>query len=284
MRQETLSTNSTIITLAGQEVTASRFLSQLFNQLLPFLPPGEAVPLPRLLETLPPQLPQLTKTMAEEMVGYFYNANTVAAKRKPLVSIIAPVAIFGLLILVFSSGLPDRWSVPVPVFIVGAILLWLVIFQRNARSGDTLTEQADAEVKKWQGFKAYLAEIQQVGDLAEAQEILDHYFAYAVALGVDDRLLAQIQQLGGHIPSWWHDGAATQPPRPTRRTFGDRWRRQLRRGSWRPFPASSARPAASITGAPRPVSTVGNGRPRWKPFPTAWRAAWSRPAPIWRRC
>jgi hypothetical protein len=32
---------------------------------------------------------------------------------------IAPVAIFALLILVFSSGLPDRWNVPVPVFIVG---------------------------------------------------------------------------------------------------------------------------------------------------------------------
>jgi hypothetical protein len=116
-------------------------------------------------------------------------------------------------------------------------------------------------VKKWQGFKAYLAEIQQVGDLAEAQEILDHYFAYAVALGVDDRLLAQIQQLGGYIPSWWSDGSAAQPMPHTRRTFRDRWRRQLRRGSWRPFPASSARPAASTSGAPRPPSTVGNGRP-----------------------
>src|SRR5690606_31483431 len=62
--QRTLTTNSTFITPAGQEVTASRFLSQLFNLLLPFLPPGEAVPLPRLLESLPPQLPQLTKTMA----------------------------------------------------------------------------------------------------------------------------------------------------------------------------------------------------------------------------
>ncbi|MBK8902140.1 MAG: DUF2207 domain-containing protein [Anaerolineaceae bacterium] len=261
VRQEPLAANGTFITPAGQEVTVSRFLLQLFNQLLHILPPGEAVPLPKLLETLPSHLPQLTKTMAEEMVGYFYDSGSVWSKSKPLINVIASFAVLGLLVLVFGRGLQDQWGVPIPAFFVGAMFLWLVIAQRSARGGPTLTDQADAEVKKWQGFKAYLAEIQQYGDLAEAQEILDHYFAYAVALGVDDRLLAHIQQLGGHIPSWWHDGSTARPLPSTRRTWRDRWRRQLRRGSWRPFPSRPVHPAATTPTLPKPAPAAGNGRP-----------------------
>jgi hypothetical protein len=244
-RQEPLAANGKLITPSGQTVTVSRFWAALFNQLLPHLPPGTAVPLPNLLQTLPTELPQLTKTMAEEMVGYFYGRKSWRTNPGRVLISIIPFLIVGLVVLIFSNNLTARWDLPLPVLLFGGMFFWFAIARRAPRQSRPLSDQAKAEVKKWQGFKAYLVEIQQYGNLAEAQEILDHYFAYAVALGVDDRLLAQIQQLGGHIPGWLADGSSPRPLPPVRRTWQDGWRRRLRRGSWRPQPPRPARPVAA---------------------------------------
>ena len=245
-QQEPLAVNGQLITPAGQTVVISRFLAGLFNGLLPSLPPGTAVPLPSLLSTLPAQLPQLTKTMAEEMVGHFYGRKRGWAKMSP--RLFLPV-LFILFALVIANNLPARWDLPVPVVLFFGMLAWFLLSIVFSTLNSSKGSPANKEVQQWQGFKAYLVAIQQHGDLAEAQEILDHYFAYAVALGVDDRLVAQIQQMGGHIPGWLGDGSRQRPVPPMRRTWQDAWRRRLRRGSWRPQPSGSARPATT-TAAP----------------------------------
>ncbi|WP_420642215.1 DUF2207 family protein [Candidatus Leptofilum sp.] len=257
VRQEPLHENSKITTPAGEEVSVSRFLAQLFNHLLPLLPEGKSVPLPTLLLTLPSKLPELTKTMGEEMVGYFYGRNGWRAKYGQSLTFIAMIAIFAVLGLGFMSGVYARWNVPVPIIMFGGILLWMFVSIRLSRKTRPLTEQAKKEAQKWQGFKLYLSEIQQFGNLAEAQEILDNYFAYAVALGVDERLLAQIEALGGKMPSWLGDGSQPRPVR--RRTWQHRWRRRWQRGSWRPQPP---RPATAVpTSSSLPNMGSGNGRP-----------------------
>jgi uncharacterized membrane protein YgcG len=257
VRQQPLTPNSKHLTPAGAEGTVSRFLAQLFNHLLPLLPEGQSVPLPTLLLTLPGELPQLTKTMGEEMVGYFYGRKGWRAKYGQSINFIAMLAIFGMMAFVVMNDLATRWNVPIPVFMVGGMLLWILIGTRFSRKPRPLTEQAKKEAQKWQGFKLYLSEIQQFGSLAEAQEILDSYFAYAVALGVDERLLAQIEALGGKMPVWLEEGRPGQPAQ--RRSWQERWQRRLARGSWRPTPP---RPATAV-----PVATslpdfgMENGRP-----------------------
>ncbi|MCB8976171.1 MAG: DUF2207 domain-containing protein [Ardenticatenaceae bacterium] len=254
VRQESLPSNSKIIIPSGQQVTVSRFLSQLFNQLLPHLPAGQAVLLDNLLQTLPAHLPDLTKTMAEEMVSYFYGGSSWLAKNKQLLAGISIFVIFGLVAFIVASGVADRLDIPVPIFMFGSVVIWMFVSVRLGGSFRPMKEQTQKEAAKWRGFKAYLSEIQQYGDLTEAQEILDHYFAYAVALGVDDRLVAQIQQLGGHIPTWMAGGAVPQPP--VRRTWLDNWQRRLRRGSWRPQP-----PRPTIGTHTTMPSMPSNGRP-----------------------
>lgn len=258
VRQQSLSADSKLITPAGAEVTVSRFLSQLFNHLLPQLPEGQSVPLPQLLLALPAELPQLTKTMGEEMVGHFYGRSSGLGKHSQAVSFMTMIAIFAALAYIFMSGLDARWDVPIPFFMVGGMMLWLFVNLRMDRPGRPLTEQAAKEKQKWLGFKLYLSEIQQFGNLAEAQEILDNYFAYAVALGVDERLLAHIEALGGKMPTWLGDGAPSRPV--TRRTWLDQWQRRWRRGAWRPQPP---RPAAGTltTAAPLPQFGAGDNRP-----------------------
>ncbi|MCA9946280.1 MAG: DUF2207 domain-containing protein, partial [Anaerolineales bacterium] len=254
VRRESIPAGSKIVTPAGDQVEISRFLSQLFNALLPHLPADTAVPLPTLLQTLPAHLPQLVKTMGEEMVTHFYGRSAWRAKYSQQIIGISMFAIFGMMILVLTTGMNSSWNRQIPVFMFGGMFLWFLIARAVSKKARSLTEQARAEKSKWLGFKAYLAEIQKFGDLAEGQEILDSYFAYAVALGVDDRLLAQIQQLGGHIPGWLQSGVPAPLPPVRRRSWQDRWRRRLRRGSWQPRPP---RPAATLASQ----LPTGNGRP-----------------------
>ncbi|MFZ1395472.1 MAG: DUF2207 domain-containing protein, partial [Candidatus Promineifilaceae bacterium] len=223
VRQQPLPKDSKLLTPAGEQVTISSFLAQLFNHLLPHLPEGQSVPLPTLLLTLPGELPQLTKTMGEEMVEHFYGRKSGLGKNSNAVNFITMIAIFAALAYIFINNLDTRWDVPFPFFMVGGMMLWLFFNLRIDRPGRPLTEQAQKEAQKWQGFKLYLSEIQQFGNLAEAQEILDNYFAYAVALGVDERLLAQIEALGGKMPTWLGDGTSLPPVQ--RRTWLEQWQR-----------------------------------------------------------
>jgi uncharacterized membrane protein YgcG len=252
-----LTPNSKRLTPAGEEVTVSRFLAALFNHLLPHLPEGKGVPLPALLLALPEKLPELTKTMGEEMVDYFYGRKGWRAKYGQSFTFIAMIAIFGMMAFVVMNDLAARWNVPIPLFLVGGMLLWIFVGTRFSRKPRPLTEQAQKEAQKWQGFKLYLSEIQQFGSLVEAQEILDNYFAYAVALGVDERLLAQIEALGGKMPAWLADGPL--PRSVQRRTWQDRWRRRFYRGSWRPQPP---RPATAVSmPATLPAPATSDSRP-----------------------
>ncbi|MCA9917018.1 MAG: DUF2207 domain-containing protein [Anaerolineales bacterium] len=257
VRQQPLTANTKIITPAGEERTISRFLADLFNLLLSHLPEGKSVSLTSSLLILPNELPQLTKTMGEEMVGYFYGRKTGLGKSSNALSFITMIAIFGGLAYIFMNNLYARWDVPFPFFMVGGMMLWILMNARADRPGRPLTEQAKKEKEKWQGFKLYLSKIQEFGSLEEAQEILDNYFAYAVALGVDERLLAQIEALGGKMPTWLGDGAPSRPV--VRRTWLEQWQRRWQRGSWQPQPP---RPATGIpTTTTLPTVGSGDGRP-----------------------
>ena len=82
------------------------------------------------------------------------------------------------------------------VAIVGVVLL--AVSRWMARRTPVGVDEAN----RWRAFRNYLLRIKEYGTVAAAQRILDRYFAYAVALDVDELLLAQAEEMGGRVPVW----------------------------------------------------------------------------------
>jgi hypothetical protein len=58
------------------------------------------------------------------------------------------------------------------------------------------------EAARWRAFRRYLENLKEYGHLSEAQQILDDYFAYALALDVEEVVLTQAEEMGGAMPVW----------------------------------------------------------------------------------
>jgi len=58
------------------------------------------------------------------------------------------------------------------------------------------------EAGRWRAFGRYLANIKKYGDLTSAQVLLDKYFSYAVALGVEELALRECANMGARLPLW----------------------------------------------------------------------------------
>jgi hypothetical protein len=129
------------------------------------------------------------------------------------------------------------------VALVGAALMG--VSRWMARRTDVGVEEAN----RWRAFRTYLLHLKQYGTLDQAQRILDRYFAYAVALDVEEVVLAQAEALGGHVPVWSYSPAwSSSPSHNTQR--GDQGRESAR-------PSSPAAPSQNPPPAPgAPVATT----------------------------
>jgi hypothetical protein len=82
------------------------------------------------------------------------------------------------------------------------------------------TAAGSQEAAQWRAFQAYLRRLKNYAGLAEAQRLLDEYFAYAVALDVADVVLTQAGELGAQMPVWTYSlrlefaGQAAEPASP----------------------------------------------------------------------
>jgi hypothetical protein len=240
-------------TPTGDRVKIPDHAALLFNKLHNDLPQGQAVPFSAIQGGFQQALPPMYAAMAQEMVTFFYGGRGNSWGRwlirfSPFLFFLGVVIIetFVTLVSILDSSLGY-------VFFGFGLILLFFVRRRFRGSGESLTGLGQEEVKRWQGFKAYLQDIQKYGDLVEAQEILDRYFAYAVALGVEESLLAQVGDLGGYAPVWvgdgtLSDGSAWRNRRYERKVHHRPW---YRRGAWLP----NRRPS------PRPRPAAENGRP-----------------------
>ena len=250
LRELRVAAGEKIATPVGMSVQVPGHVAVLFNNLIDDLPVGKAVTFSAVQALLQSTLPLVYLEMAQEMVTFFYGRSGQSLGRRllyrvaPLIAFAVPmtIAVFGT-----SSSMGSLfWGL---IAFVSAIAVFIGSIRRQNRGRQTLSRLGEAEAKKWQGFKAYLQDIQKHGDLAEAQEILDRYFAYAVALGVEETLLAQVGELGGYAPVWvgngrLHDGTPWQNRPYDRRLHHRRWHQ---RGSWLPKkrPITQTQPAAA---------------------------------------
>lgn len=255
---EPLRPGARLTTAAGATATAEPHVVVLFNALLPQLPQDTAVDLDAIVPAYRAALPDVYARMGEEMVTAHYSGG----RRLNLLRnawIVGALLLFGCAFLQMGG----MWRVPglrgIPPLSLAMIVFFgffLIAILSNIFGGlsrsRTLTDAGKREARKWAGFKAYLKEIQRYGDLPEAQAILDRYFAYAVALDVEQELLQQVQALGGTVPIWLgggqlDDGTAWQASRPSARPWY--YRPWYRRGSWQPRPRPSATTAAAMMAA-----------------------------------
>src|SRR5690606_19755488 len=78
-------------------------------------------------------------------------------------------------------------------------------------------------ISRWRAFEEYLRQMDRYGDQEAAQQILDRYFAYAVALDVEDVVLEQAAQMGNRMPGWTRPVVIYRPqPQPLPSASGRR--------------------------------------------------------------
>ncbi|GAB4532152.1 MAG: hypothetical protein Kow0063_12350 [Anaerolineae bacterium] len=185
---------------SGEMVAIPGHLVTLFNKLRPVIAMDRPTPLSRISYDFRSVLPAVYAEMAEEASAFF--SELPASARHRWLS-------FGQwLVLAGVAGAVVAWFALVPELgFVGlapplAVIPVGLAFTLVSRWMPQRTSAGREEAARWRAFRHYLHNLKDYGDLAEAQKVLDDYFAYAVALDVEDVVLAQAEELGSVMPVW----------------------------------------------------------------------------------
>ncbi len=151
------------------------------------------------------QIPNLQKAIYEAAVeeGLFpHNPGTVRGRYLALGIAMVVLGFFGT--FAFASLLSnwvDTAFCPGVAFTVTGIFLAVFSFFMPRK-----TDKGAEEAAKWKAFRNYLANLDKYGKLKEAQDILDRYLPYAVALGVEQTFLRKLERTlkdtGGDVVIW----------------------------------------------------------------------------------
>lgn len=229
----------------GNPVPIDRHLAYLFDSvLLPVTPQDRAVSLDAVAPALRSHLPELYAQLGRDVQQYFIGVPDRGRRVPPvlwviLFGVLASLVLFGVLSIFLAAA-------------IGLLAGMLLVSFGRSEGAAAYSNQGAQEADRWRRFKNYLVDLRQYGDQAAAQEILDRYFGYAVALGVEQVVLAQAESLGAGGPVWMplptSGPASTSTPTSTSPSAQ----------GWPPRPRPDL---GSVLGAPRPKPTVPRPRP-----------------------
>lgn len=201
----------------GQQTIIPNHLVTLFNGLRPHISSDHFQPTPLYLvhHHLSQLLPQVYEEMGQEANQFF--AETPHQARRRWLSYGQWLIIAGVGgVVVGAVGWLGRlgWVVAGPglsLAVVGGAMMVV------SRWMGQRTSAGVEEAAKWRAFRFYLQNLRQYGDESAAQQILDRYFGYAVALDVEKVVLAHAQALKGVAPVWTRPVVLSrpEPPSPT---------------------------------------------------------------------
>jgi uncharacterized membrane protein len=87
------------------------------------------------------------------------------------------------------------------------------------------TAKGAEESARWLAFKKYLENIEEYSDLEGVKDKFQEYLPYAVAFGLDKRLISKFSAVDAPVPTWWgpifiphahgHYGMPGRPTGPT---------------------------------------------------------------------
>ena len=175
---------------SGETVSLPTHLVTLFNALQPALPYQEEVPLNRVYTQFQSVLPQVYAQMGDE-TSHFFDETPTEARHRWLVRgqwfILLGVIAGVILALRYFGDFGWLSIAPAVAAIVAGFALVIA-----SRWMPRRTTAGVEEAQRWRAFRTYLQNLQQYGNVEQAQRILDRYFAYAVALDVDDSLVGVV--------------------------------------------------------------------------------------------
>ena len=194
-----LTPGQTVVTFDGRSLPIPGHLVTLFNDLSPAIPTDSGKELDEIAKPFQAALPTVYEQMAKE-VGPLFDTSPVNAINRWR-GIGAAMILFSLLGLFFGCFLD--FSVGKVALIPGLSLFAVgVAWVLASRWMPQRNSAGAAEAAKWRAFRRYLLNLKEYGNQAEAQEILDRHFAYAVALDVDEVVLRDAEGLGAQLPVW----------------------------------------------------------------------------------
>lgn len=177
-----------------------RHLRKLLGFLDPVLDANQDVPFnqiePRFLQALPVMYAEMG-----EQITPFFDALPGKSRQRWLSWGQWGMILAVILALFLALGYTDRlgWLAMGPavsLFVAGLGLAWISRYM--PRRSDSGVEEA----QRWRAFKRYLSNLKQYAGVEDAQKILDRYFAYAVAMDVEQVVLNSAAEMGTRIPTW----------------------------------------------------------------------------------
>ncbi len=191
---------NTPVQLNEQEtVSVAPHQVQLFNALLPHIPP-EGTTLSRIYSAFVAALPKVYEAMAQEASVFFAGRpDRVRANWRAIASIVL-LGGLGLLwvgITLLGRDMGSLACAPGLAVIVGSVGLFMIAQWMPRR-----TSAGALEAAKWRAFCAFLADLKKHADLPNAQYMLDRYFAYAVAMDVEQVVIRHAAEMGARPPVW----------------------------------------------------------------------------------
>ncbi|MFN8486315.1 MAG: DUF2207 domain-containing protein [Caldilineaceae bacterium] len=212
-RETELQAGEVIQTPSGESVPIPRHLATLFNWLRRALPTLQEESFYSIGDTFQAILPRVYLDMGQEATQFFDELPDVARRRWLVTGQWAVLLGMGAAIVL---TLWWRWYIGW-IAIAPGIALTLIGFALIlvSRWMPRRTALGVEEAQRWRAFRHYLQNLKTYGNQADAQKILDRYFAYAVALNVESVVLEQAEALGGQLPAWSYTTDWTpQPHRP----------------------------------------------------------------------
>lgn len=240
VEEKALVAGETLTTPTGEQVTLPAHLVTLFNAIQPDLPYQEETPLHRVYARFQAVLPQVYAQMGNE-TSHFFDEVPTEARHRWLVrgQWFILLGVIGGVVLALRFAGEFGWLPLAPALSAVIAGFALVIASRWMPRRTTAGIE---EAQRWRAFHTYLRNLKQYGNMEQAQRILDRYFAYAVALDVEEVVLEQAAELGSALPDWSYT-PTWQPPR-----------RPLLRRDQPPLSTSTQLPSATPAGLP-PLST-----------------------------
>lgn len=272
---EDLSQGQTLETPSEKTVIIPDHLVILFNRLRPAIPMDKTTSLSRIASDFDRALPTVYAEMADEAGRFFTQLPAAARHRWQSVGqwlvvggVVGTVAAY--LALVPNLG-PISLAPTIALIPVG------LIFMLVSRWMPQRTSVGVEEAARWRAFQRYLNNLKDYADLDAAQRVLDDYFAYAVALDVEEIVLVQAEDLGALMPVWTYPihlelGERPPGPRPqpdAKPASGKEGARPLR--VVRDRPADGSQPQIALPRLPRRVSLQGLSRQLGRTLSTASR-------------
>ncbi len=190
----------TPIHLSEQEtVSVAPHMAALYNALLPHIP-AEGTTLSLIYNVFLAALPKVYEEMAREASVFF--AGRPDKVRKTWQGIASVILLGGIALMCMGMALLGENAGVVACFPGVAVILGGLGLFITARWMPRRTSAGALEAAKWRAFQRFLQDLKKHGDLPNAQYMLDRYFAYAVALDVEDVVIRQAAELGASRPYW----------------------------------------------------------------------------------